>query len=169
MTCKDIQHQLLLLQSGEDNGDQRDVVAAHLLSCDNCRAYRNDLQAFTAAEEAMEPVRDVSELTLARIRRRAKRKAPSFYQTWRPAILYAAAAVALLLFTLRFVDRQEMQVVASRDALQQQTHGDAVWDDTWEDDMRELDQLVSALESVDSGESVEEIAEDLLELEAWNI
>lgn len=175
MTCEERQHQILLRQSDELSAPDQLDLEKHLDQCSACRTFSMELGQITATEETLPPQREVSELTLARIRRRAasRQQRTPFYQTWRPALLYGAAAIFLLLFTLRFTASQRVDPAQTRTSQEIPS-----WDDGWDHAMWDLVEQLTTLDSRDDidtaqidprEESLDDIAREILELEEWNI
>ena len=175
MTCEERQLQILLSQSDELSAEDQLDLEKHLDQCPLCHTFSAELGEITAAEEVLSPQRKVSEWSLVRIRRRATahHRSTSFYQTWRPALLYGAAAIFLLLFTLRFTASQRVSPGQTR--VSQEIPS---WDDNWDVVMSDLTEqltMLSANHDMNNAkidhreESLDDIARDILELEEWNI
>lgn len=115
MKCESVEKQVLLAQSGELSWLGRRTLSRHLRGCASCRQFQTALNGITARAHGIEPDLAVRSAVLGRIRSAARKECsrselihirPSrepFSAIFRPAIIYSAAAIMLLVgFWLTF-------------------------------------------------------------------
>lgn len=185
MNCETYQHHILLRDSGELRGAPRKALERHLATCENCRAFAADAadiaQRFRDRELEAEP----GELTMARIRSAAEQHVPAHpprrqapgrretaspVQLWRPAILYAAAAVLVIFIGISVLQKQSTPVAQAPAPGLTAAITDAellAWAPQIDDQLDEVYELLGIVS--DDLEPEDDIASDLIELEGWNI
>lgn len=190
MNCTQAKDAILLHASGELDAAAQHALRRHLDGCAGCRAYASDLDTLVRVEQSSQSAVMPREEIVASILKkaapsapapRARREAPNrswiedLLAAWRPALMYGAAAVALLLVSLRMLKR-ETAVVAQPVPAASASAAELAWDPGLDETLSNLDTLlVSALsdvsaESSGNGDaSLDDLAAELLELEGWNI
>lgn len=179
MNCDIARQNLLLAESDELTPDGCDALERHIADCAPCRAYRIEMDRMVTAFRDVRLDRDVRDDTLRSIRKEAEaepggafRRSPareeSIVTLWRPALVYAAAAVVLILVGTPFIRRSapELSQAPERRVL--------TWNSTFDSELDDVYDLLALAEG-DSSEgaarrdTLDEIADDLLDLEDWQI
>jgi len=185
MKCESVQKQILLAQSGEVSWLGRRKLSRHLCNCANCRQFETALNGITAQVHRSEPDLVVSFAVLDRIRSAARKEIsrsasihirPSrepFFSIFRPAIIYSAATILLLVgfwLTLRPVLNQP-QVAKQKATTAIGEDWDTASIDTQIETLDDwLDFAVADNEITTTGiEDIDAIARELLELEGQQI
>ena len=189
MKCASVQKQVLLAQSGELSWLGRRALSSHLRDCAGCRQFEAALNGITGQLHKSEPDIAVSSVVLDRIRSAARREnsrselihiRPSrepFSAIFRPAIIYSAAGIMLLVgFWLTF-----RPVLNQSQTAEQKTPSAIVadWDtasidtqiatlDDWLD-VASADDDTPAVANGTENEDVNAIARELLEMESEKI
>ena len=197
MNCEKAQHRMLLNQSGELSGFFRRGLDRHLERCAVCRAYRAQLQSLTDAvrqEPApaplaawqRDPILGAARRQLNRERRQMHLPSREPWSvTWRPAVLYASLGVLLLTafwLIVRPVLREdrwaqalpepsatavrETAAIMTETETEERLDGDlellsseiTQWPDDW-----------NVSQSAKNGDSLDDIALELIQLEASTI
>ena len=189
MKCESVQKQIVLAQSGELSWLGRRGLSLHLRDCAGCRQFEEALNGITAQVHTSESDLAVSSAVLDRIRSAARKESsrselihirPSrepFSAIFRPAIIYSAAAIMLLVgfwLTLRPVLNQPQ--VAEQKTPSAIGEG---WDtasidtqiETLDDwlDVASTDDDIPAVANGTENEDVNAIARQLLEMESEQI
>jgi hypothetical protein len=189
MKCETIQQKILLAQSGELSWFGRRTLSTHLRGCENCRQFESALNGITARVRNSEPEVNVGSVVLDRIRSAARKEIsrselihirPSrepFSAVFRPAIIYSAAAIMMLVgFWLTF------RPILNQPPVVQNTATPAIgedWDtasidtqiETLDDwiDVAVTDDDTPAVSDKNETEDENSIARQLLELEGEQI
>lgn len=187
MNCETYRNHILLRDSGELRTAQVKALESHLATCEDCRAFAADTGDITRLYRAQQLEAEPGEPTLERIRaaagrhvpaanpsaRRPGRHAPvSPWQQWRPAILYAAAAVLVLFIGITALRKQPSAPItqAPGRAPVRPATGDAelyAWAPQLDEQLDEVYELLGMVS--DDLEPEDDIASDLIELEGWSI
>ena len=185
MKCESNRKRVLLAQSGELSWLGKRTLARHLRACPTCRQFESDLRGLTHQARAAASEVEISPAVFERIRAAARRENsrselihihPSrepFSITFRPAIIYTAAAILLLTgfwLTLRPVLRQpQMAEITAPSSIAGE------WDTAGIDSQIEnlndrLDLAATSEDTIDiENTDIDSIARELLELEGQQI
>jgi hypothetical protein len=191
MKCESVQKRILLAQSGELSWFGRLSVSSHLRGCAACRQFEAALNGITSQVHGSEADLSVGAAVLDRIQHAARKESsrselihirPShepFSSIFRPAIIYSAAALMLLVgfwLTVRPALNQP-QVAEQKATPTIATSGD--WDtagidtqiETLDDwlDVASTDGDISDETNGNETEDVNSIARQLLEMESEQI
>ena len=183
MNCETIRQRLLLEQSGELRFWKRPGLSKHLAQCEACRAWSRELRLVTSwtREAAWEDDSAVNARQIAAACRKVPghlRHPGAFTQawTWQPALVYAAASIALASLFVFITQRFQApdQWAAAPQAISTAFAGDADLDGgiaaiaQWMNNTdSDWDDLSSAADS--SATDVNTIARQLLALEGDQI
>lgn len=183
MNCELNRNYILLRESGELKAIQRKALETHLISCAECRKYEEESSTLVDLVRTATLEAEPGKFTLHHIREAAEnhrsrtpthnhvRKTQQLsWITWRPAILYAAAAVALLFIGTTFLYRESSDM-ARHEPPSTGDHADAfdylTWAPSLDEEFAEVYDLLGSV--TDDLEGEDDIASDLLLLEGWNI
>ena len=190
MNCNECRDAVLLEQSGELESREQDALAKHLDGCAECRAYREGLSAMISAAREMPLGSDVSEFTIRRIMAAGERAhTPAgrrqaaggrFIELWRPALMSGAAALLLILFGIQFAGRTSSPVAQApgpdAGVIDGQETDLLAWDAGLDDELEMIESLLAMATDdangfglQENGTSLDQLAEELIELESWSI
>lgn len=180
MNCDRTRELLLLSSSGEAPADSRVHIDRHLASCPECRAFDAETRWILTAAGSAPLEADISELTLARIAEAARGASirpatvqPTFWQAWRPALTYGAAAVVVVALGIGVLRHAAPHPDASSAASSSADSTPTLaWDPSLDQELNTLDAVLTmAFEDVEEPqpESAEDIAFDLARMEGWGI
>ena len=179
MNCESAQQSLLLAASIELSAAELAALRAHVSECAACRAYEADVGRVMTVFRSVQLDRDVRTETLMHIESEAQRllrpasrrriaKAPSFFDLWQPALVYSAAAVLLILVAVSVIRRNATELADS-------SNGSALaWNAAFDAELDDVFDLLvlaegDAADSSGQYDTLEDIADELLELEDWQI
>lgn len=179
MNCDTAQQNLLLAASNELAAADLAALRAHVSECDVCREYETDVSRMMTAFRGIRLDRDVRTETLIKIENEAERplrpaarsrtaRAPSFFELWRPALVYSAAAVLLILMAVSVIHRSGTELANA------QNERALAWDSAFDSELDVVFDLLVLAEgdAADSGgqyDTLEDVANDLLAWEDWQI
>ena len=183
MNCEHAQQAVLLAQSGELTVKRQSALDTHLAACPACRIYQADLSRMVTASRDTPLDEQVSELTLRRIEAAAshalhpaeKRRAPgALLEMWRPALITGAAASLLLLLALTYIRRDSADFAQAPNPESMDPAPELLaWDVSFDEEFASLNGLLAlAVEdagTTENGDSLDTLAEELIELESWSI
>lgn len=182
MKKKTIEDLILLAQSDELAPREREQLGRDLARDPACRAYRADLDTLAILVRERLPAEEASEITVERIRaaaaQAARQKQPTV--SWHPAFAYATAALLLLaagVFYLNRLNRPATRQVAGAPpstVVPADVPADLAWDAELDAEIEALDEMMAmafgeADETGTTQESLEDLAEELIELEGIEI
>ncbi|MBU4459434.1 MAG: zf-HC2 domain-containing protein [Verrucomicrobia bacterium] len=181
MKCESLTKYILLESSGELSPADRARLDAHVAGCPTCKSYRSALihlgEEVRADDETVPASRVTATSLLVEARRREERETAARHAWFglgsRPALAFAAAAVVA--FALGF--GAVMMARPGAPAVARTPVSGPVWADEWVDVRLDLlsDEMAMAAEEMDSGlalepessgETVDEIAARILQMEA---
>lgn len=107
MNCREAERRILLRHSGELLFQQGLQLEQHLVECERCRAYHNDLERIlplaknalrsgTPGEPTRAAIRDAAAADAGRRDRTRLTRLPPAIPAWRPLLALAAAALVAL-------------------------------------------------------------------------
>jgi hypothetical protein len=192
MNCKQARNAWMLHRGREPDAGNAAALNAHLEACATCREEARMLAWLVEAEKTATPLQEVRASTVDNILRRAESELrhghvpgragpaafPGFFELWRPALLYGAAALLLIVVLLPFLRTAPTDVVHEHAPTRFTVDVNAAlaWDPDLDDALYELETLLAFVgdESRDAlrsnGDlSLDELAAELLELEGWSI
>lgn len=183
MNCAKAQQAVLLAQSGELAAKRQSALEDHLAACPTCRAYQADLSRMVTVSRDTPLDEQVSEFTLRRIEAAAarslhpsgeRRDAGALLEIWRPALISGAAACLLLLLALTFIRRDSVDVAQSPPPESPEPSPELLaWDVSFDEEFASLNSLlamsVEDTGTAENGDSLDTLAEELIELESWSI
>lgn len=192
MNCKQARNAWMLRCSDELHIRDAAALKAHLETCATCREEERLLTWIVEAEHSAMPRREVRETTLNNVLRRAetdlthehvRRRSgpaafPSFFELWRPALLYGTAAVLLIAVSLQFLRPAPTELAREHPPARFAVDANIAlaWDPDLDEALYELETLLAfaGYEELDewrgNGDlSLDELAAELLELEGWSI
>lgn len=192
MNCKQARNVWMLHRGREPDAGNAAALKAHLETCTTCREEERMLAWLVEAEKTATLPREVRASTVDSILRRAESELkhghvrgrsgpaafPGFFELWRPALLYGAAALLLIAVLLPFLRTAPTEVVHEHAPtwLTVDVNAALAWDPDLDDAIYELETLLAFVgdESRDALQSngdlsLDELAAELLELEGWSI
>ncbi|MDD4870513.1 MAG: hypothetical protein PHR77_08125 [Kiritimatiellae bacterium] len=118
MNCEKIQQQILLNQTGELSGQEFETLCNHLVECEKCRKYRDDIEKVMSVARtslpAGEPGAAVMAGILAAAREESNRKPLFFTPAYMQWAACAAAAVFIICGTALWSFREKPVSAASQ-------------------------------------------------------
>ena len=155
MNCNDIEHLLLLAQSGELNEKDFKKLKEHVESCDHCQRFESNLNGITKLAQRSLPAGEPTEASLAAIRLAGQNEAARRPRLFFPSLRIAAYAAAVLGFVAGWI------ILGSDNRAERAEELSAILAMVEESEPLENDAL---MESV-SNEELKELARQLLRME----
>lgn len=182
MKRKEIERLILLRESGEISaGDRKALERETARDSGGVTAIERELEAICAATRTTKSETAVDRSSIEAILKVARddsarrqksmiaRMDRSFFQLWRPAITYAAAALFLLFISIPLWNH-----LTDRGGSGKTASVEIIWENDLDQNLNELDQEISLAlleysELVDSDRNLDELASELIELKEEEI